>query len=251
MACCTGYCAAESQFDRKRAERDLQRYRRRGADTTTRLMLAELRRWPLEGRQLLDIGGGIGVISAELAGTGIASVTVVEASSAYLEVARREVGSRYAARPTKFLLGNFAVIASTLTDADVVTLDRVVCCYPDAEALLRGAAARARRLLAFTYPRDRWYVRTMIALENFFRRLRGNGFRAFVHPPQRMDAVLKAAGLVRAARHGTLVWVLDLYHREGADSRISEAGGAGEEKDAGDTVPSRFRTSDAPKDIRS
>jgi hypothetical protein len=33
-------------------------------------MLAELRRWPLEGQQLLDVGGGIGVISAELAGTG-------------------------------------------------------------------------------------------------------------------------------------------------------------------------------------
>ena len=70
MACCTRYCAGETQFDSKVAQRDLRRYRRRGADATTRLMLAELRRWPLEGQQLLDVGGGIGVISAELAGTG-------------------------------------------------------------------------------------------------------------------------------------------------------------------------------------
>ncbi len=90
MVCCTGYCAAEAQFDRKVAERDLRRYRRRGADATTRLMLAELRRWPLEGRRLLDVGGGIGVISRELADTGVASATIVEASPAYLEVARRE-----------------------------------------------------------------------------------------------------------------------------------------------------------------
>jgi 2-polyprenyl-3-methyl-5-hydroxy-6-metoxy-1,4-benzoquinol methylase len=100
MVCCTGYCAAEVQFDRKVAERDLRRYRRRGADATTRLMLAELRRWPLEGRRLLDVGGGIGVISKELAGTGVASATVVEASPAYLEVARREAGSQYGSRPT-------------------------------------------------------------------------------------------------------------------------------------------------------
>jgi hypothetical protein len=44
------------------------------------------------------------------------------------------------------------VIAGTLPDADVVTLDRVVCCYPDPEALL-GAAAKTRQVLAFTYPR--------------------------------------------------------------------------------------------------
>ncbi len=216
MECCTGYRAAEMQFGRKVAERDLRRYRRGGADPTTRLILAELRRWPLEGRRLLDVGGGIGVISAELAGSGVASATMVEASPAYLEVARREVGSRYGSRPTQFILGDFAVIAGTLPDADVVTLDRVVCCYPDGESLLREAAARTRQLLAFTYPRDRWYVRMIIALENFWRRLTGSKFRAFVHPPQRMAGALEAAGLVRDARRKAFVWILELYRREGA-----------------------------------
>jgi len=213
MACCTGYCAAEVQFNHKMAERDLRRYRRRGADATTRLMLAELRRWPLEGRRLLDVGGGIGVISKELASTGVASTTIVEASPAYLEVARREAGSQYGSRPTQFILGDFAVIADTLPDADVVTLDRVVCCYPDAETLLREAAARARQLLAFTYPRDRWYVRIVFALQNFWLRLTGKSFRTFIHPSERMGAVLEAAGLVRCARRETLVWILDLYCR--------------------------------------
>jgi magnesium-protoporphyrin O-methyltransferase len=221
MAYCNGYCAAEAQFDGKVAEHDLRRYRRRGADVTTRLLLEELRRQPLEGRRLLDVGGGIGVISAELVDTGLASVTMVEASPAYLEVARREVGSKYGSRPTQFILGDFAAIANTLPKADVVTLDRVVCCYPDGEALLREAAERTLHLFAFTYPRDRWYIRMMIGLENFWRRLTGNKFRAFVHPPQRMDAALEAAGLVRATRRETLVWVLELYRREGAVSNSS------------------------------
>jgi 2-polyprenyl-3-methyl-5-hydroxy-6-metoxy-1,4-benzoquinol methylase len=216
MVCCTGYCAAAAQFDSKVAERDLRRYRRRGADRTTRLMLEELRRWPLEGRHVLDVGGGIGVISRELAETRLASATMVEASPAYLEVARREVGPKYGPRPTQFVLGDFAVIAGTLPDADVVTLDRVVCCYPDSEALLGAAAARTRELLAFTYPRDRWYVRTMIALVNFWLRLTGKKFRAFVHSPEQMAAVLEASGLTPATQRGTLVWMLDLYHRGSA-----------------------------------
>jgi SAM-dependent methyltransferase len=180
MVCCTGYCAAEAQFDRKVAERDLRRYRRRGADVTTRLMLAEVRRWPLEGRTVLDVGGGIGVIIGELADTRISSAALVEASPAYLEVARREVGLKFGSRPIQFVLGDFAVIAGTLPDADVVTLDRVVCCYPDAEALLVAAALRTRQVLAFTYPRDRWYVRSMFALVNLWLRLTGKKFRAFV-----------------------------------------------------------------------
>jgi SAM-dependent methyltransferase len=170
------------------------------------LGLAELRHWPLEGRQLLDVGSGIGVISTELAGASRAGVTVVEASPAYLEIARREVGSRYWSRPTKFVLGDFALIAATLPDADVVTLDRVVCCYPDSEALLMGAADRARQLLAFTYPSDPWYVRTLFALENFWLWLIGKRFRAFVHSPQAMGAVSSAP-----QRRETLTWVHDLY----------------------------------------
>jgi magnesium-protoporphyrin O-methyltransferase len=176
-------------------------------------MLAELRRWPLQDKQLLDVGGGIGVVCAELAGSGLASATLVEASPSYLEVARGEVGLRYASRPTQFLLGDFSLIAGTLPDADVVTLDRLVCCYPDDKALLQAAAARTRQVLAFTYPRERWYVRAMIAMQNFKRRLRGTVFRAFVHPQDRMCATLEAAGLVRATRRETLVWVLDLYRR--------------------------------------
>src|SRR2546425_5279787 len=206
MTCCNQYCAVEKQFNGKVAERDLQSYRRHGPSVITRLMLAELKRSPLQGDDLLDVGSGIGVIGAELADTGLASATLVEASPAYFDVARAEIELRYESRPTRFVLGDFATIADTLTDADVVTLDRVVCCYPDAEALLRGAASRTRRLLAFSYPRDRWYMWTLTVLQNFWRRLRGSPFRAFVHPPEQMAGVLGAAGLVRVGRQGTLIW---------------------------------------------
>src|SRR5260370_12081168 len=102
MVCCTGYCAAEAQFNHKVAERDLRRYRRRGADATTRLMLAELRRWPLEGRRLLDVGGGIGVIIEELARNGVASATIVETPPASFYSPLPNARYQYATPPTQF-----------------------------------------------------------------------------------------------------------------------------------------------------
>ncbi len=213
MTCCPGPCAAAAHFDPKMAERDLRRYQRSGPDASTRILLAELRRWPLDGFHLLDVGGGIGAIPAELAGAGLASVTLADASPSYLEVARRHIAPRYASRPAQFILGDFTATADSLLDADIVTLDRVVCCYPDVEALLRGAAARARQIVAFIYPREKWYVRIAIAVENLWFRVSGNPFRAFLHSPLRMASVLEAAGFVRTARHATLQWALDVYRR--------------------------------------
>ena len=213
MTCCTGPCAAANHFVPKKADRDLRRYQRHGPDATTRILLSELHRWPLQGLHLLDVGGGIGVIAMELASAGLASVTLADASAGYLEVARRHLASRDASLPAQFILGDFATTAGSLPDADVVTLDRVVCCYPDVEALLRGASARARRMVAFTYPRDQWYVRAAVVLENSWYWLKQDPFRAFVHSPERMASVLESAGFVRAARHAILQWALDLYRR--------------------------------------
>src|SRR5216684_8784816 len=215
MTSCTGPCAAATHFVPKKAERDLRRYQRHGPDATTRILLSELRRWPLQGLHLLDVGAGIGVIPVELATAGLATVTLADASAAYLEAARRHLASYDAARPAQFILGDFAATAASLPDADIVTLDRVVCCYPDVEALLRGAATRARRMVAFTYHPDRWYLHAAVAMENSWYRLNQNPFRAFVHSPDRMASVLASAGFVRVARRATLQWALDLYHRPG------------------------------------
>jgi magnesium-protoporphyrin O-methyltransferase len=213
MTCCTGSCAAASHFNSQKADRDLRRYQRHGPDPSTRMLLSQLRRWPLQGLHLLDVGGGIGVIPVELAGAGLAAVTLADASAGYLEAARRHLASRGSSLPAQFILGDFAATAGALPDADIVTLDRVVCCYPDVDALLRGAAARARQVVAFTYPRDAWYVRAGIVVENSWYRLRQDPFRAFVHSPQRMASILESLGFVRAARDASFQWALDLYHR--------------------------------------
>jgi SAM-dependent methyltransferase len=213
MTCCAGHCAAAGFFNRRIAERDLRRYQRRGPDTSTRMLLTELRRWPLQDLQLLDVGSGIGVIAAELAASGLAGATLADASPAYLELARRNVGSRYGSRPTQFILGDFAATSATLPEADVVTLDRVVCCYPDAGALLSAAAARSRRLLAFTHPLRRWYLRAGFAVMNFFFWIVRNPFRIFVHSPQQMASVLETAGFIRAAHRESFLWSFYLYRR--------------------------------------
>lgn len=92
-----------------------------------------------------------------------------------------------------------------------------MCCYPNVEALLRAAAALVRQMIAFTHPRDTWYVRAGVVLENSWYWLGRDTFRAFVHSPERMASILEAARFVRTARQAPLQWALDLYRRIGAN----------------------------------
>lgn len=212
---CSLHCEdSRSVFGPDRAAADLRRYRRRGPDPSTRLILEELRRLPLEGTTVLDVGGGIGVLGLELMAAGAQRVVEVEASNAFLEVSQQQFSERGWGNRLQAVLGDFATLGERTEVADLVTLDRVVCCYPDYEVLLGRACDHARKVLALSFPRNRWYVRASIALENLWRRLRGSSFRAFVHSPRRLAVVMERSGLQRVAERGTPFWVVEVFHRE-------------------------------------
>ncbi|MBI4544234.1 MAG: hypothetical protein HY703_03465, partial [Gemmatimonadetes bacterium] len=85
---------------------------------------------------------------------------------------------------------------------DVVILDRVVCCYPVWQELLRPAAAAARVAVALSYPRQAWWTRAFFGLANTGQWLLRRRFRLYLHPPAEMQAALRADGfLPRVAGH--------------------------------------------------
>ena len=211
MSCCAHCKATDEHFGLDDARRDLERYRRRGPDSTTRLILEAIGRAHLRGGTLLDIGAGIGVIHHELLSGVIARAIHVEAASAYVTVAREEDVRRGAEDSVDYLLGDAVDLSDDLPAADLVTLDRVICCYPDWESLVRVSASKAGRLYAFSVPHDRWYVRTAVAISNLAHRLRGDDFRVFVHPIGEIDGILTERGFRRLVLRRSVVWHVALY----------------------------------------
>jgi len=205
-------CAIDDQFDRARAERDLRSYHRRGPQPTTRRLLGALRE-SKPGGTVLDIGGGVGVIHHELLSHGFQAAVHVDRSQAYIEVARQEAVKAGHGPQVKFVHGDFRAVADSLDDADLVTLDRVVCCDPDYTTLLPLAAGRARQTLALSFPRDRWFVRLLVSIANFWRRLRGSDFRVYVHPPQAVAALLRTLGLRRKRAVAMIAWTIEVWER--------------------------------------
>jgi 2-polyprenyl-3-methyl-5-hydroxy-6-metoxy-1,4-benzoquinol methylase len=203
----------ESQFDDKHAAKDLKRYRRRGPDKTTRLLLDGLKMQGVQGASLLDIGGGVGVVHHELLAAGAQAAVHVDATASNIRAAEEEATHRGHAGRVTFLHGDFVALAPEIPLADVVTLDRVICCYPDMEQLVAASASHARRLYGAVFPRERWFLESFLALGNFVRRMRGNAFRTYVHPIHAIDAALQRQGLTASYVHDTFVWRVSVYSR--------------------------------------
>jgi Methyltransferase domain len=198
--------ATDRHFTPARAQEELASYRRRGPTGTARLMLDSLDEIGVSAETLLDVGAGIGVLHHELLGGRVRRAVHLEAAAAYVEAAREESMRRGHDSRLQFLHGDFVELAPALSVADLVTLDRVVCCYPDLEPLVQQSAAKARRYYALSFPHDRWYVRMHTWWQNERRRRARNPFRTFVHSVARIRALVQAAGFdIRRSRRN-LVW---------------------------------------------
>lgn len=202
-----------SQFGAKTARRELRRFRRRGPMKSTRLLIEDLRAAGAQDASLLDIGGGIGAVHHALIDAGAREAVHVDVSTDYIDAARDESARQGQADRTTFIHGDFVEVAPTLDAADLVALDRVICCYPDMERLVASAAQKTRRVLGAVYPRDVWWVRLSVGAVNVLMRARGMAFRVFVYRPADIDAELRRHGLGRRTLRRTVAWEVVTYDR--------------------------------------
>lgn len=215
MPCCNHCRESADLFDQARAQKQLRKYRKNGApNKSTRLLIDALKSLDLHEKTLLDVGGGVGMIQHELLDEGVATSMLVEASPAYLEAAEKESRRRGHADRTSYRYGDFVELASDLPAADLVTLDRVICCYPHMRRLVETSAAKAVRWYGVVYPKERWYNRMLGRIGNTYCWARSMEFRIYVHSG--VEETIRAEGLVPFYQVETILWKVALYERERA-----------------------------------
>lgn len=200
-------------FDEESVRRELADYRQNGPAGATRHLIEAIRAEGVGGTELLDIGGGVGVIGHELIGAGAASLTAIDLSSNYLDAAREEATDRGYADRAEFRFGDFVQLAPEINDADIVTLDHVLCCYRDWRSLVSASTAKARRLYGVIYPVDRPWWRAASVVGNFVLWLTRSDFRFHIHSDRAVDQFIRSAGFERRYRRGGFLWQTVLYRR--------------------------------------
>ncbi|MHA2313122.1 MAG: class I SAM-dependent methyltransferase [Candidatus Thorarchaeota archaeon] len=203
----------ESKFDQKKATKKLEQYRKDGPDKTTKMLIDAIIEEGISGMTLLDIGGGVGAIQHELLNSGISSCLNVEASRAYVEAAKDEADRQGHADGISHLHSNFVEVANDIPQSDIVTLDRVICCYDDVEGLVGKSSIKALRLYGLVYPRDNLWAKIVTALENLIFRIQRNPFRTYVHPTETVDGIVRSNGFERRFYREVGMWQIVVYKR--------------------------------------
>ncbi len=211
MSCCTE--CTNSHFDESIAQRDLNDYNTKGAKKSTQALLKELKKLNLAGMHLLDIGAGIGVVSNELRHSGLSEITHNDISSAYLSVFKDEFGDQLNGIKINLLQGDFVEASDEIEGADIVVLDKSICCYPHYRELVHSSASKAYTWYAFVIPRDKWWVKFVHYFGELRKSLKGDAFRSFVYPVDKIEEIVLEYGFTKYTQAYQREWHIAIFKK--------------------------------------
>jgi magnesium-protoporphyrin O-methyltransferase len=210
--CCTpkGY---RQIFSEKNAAGEAKRYRRKGLDGTSKRIFDFIRERGVEGKTLLEVGGGIGAIEIELLKAGMARAVNAELTPTYEAAATELLVDADLTDRVERRVMDFAAAGPEVETADVVVMNRVICCYPDMPKLVGAAADRAKGMLVMSFPNRRWWTRLGLTIANFGCRVIRLQFRVFLHPPELILAAVETHGFRTKLNEQGLFWQVTALER--------------------------------------
>ena len=213
MVDCCSVNGLDKMFGGGTARREVRSYRKKGlTDRIAKLV----RRVPTESvreASVLDIGCGVGGAHIELLRRGAASAVGVEVSPAYAEAAQGLATELGHGDSVEYHLGDFVADQDAIVPADIVVLDRVVCCYPDMPGLVTASSARARGFYLLVAPRETWILRGFERAMRLGMWLLRREFRFFLHPLTEIDRRLADGGFAKEFEGESFLWRSTLFTR--------------------------------------
>ncbi len=205
-----GCCSSndyDAMFTSRGAAAAARKFRRHGLTGTASDLASAITASGIPSGSILEVGGGLGEIQVTLLEKGNASTAVnVDLASTWEIEAQKLAMEKGLESRTERIVGDFVRIAGDVRPADIVILHRVVCCYSDWRAMLAAATAKADRLIALTFPIERWWTKTMVRLGNLFNRLRNVQFRAYVHSEAPILDFIRAQGFEISSDQSGFGW---------------------------------------------
>ena len=213
MSCC-GHNRATSRFFSWFAGGYRKRYEKKGFEQSQKNLLEGLQQAGYQGASVLEIGSGTGNFHQSLLLKGATTAIGVDLAPKMLEQARNWARDRDLESRVDYRLGDFVQLADDVDTADVTVLDKVVCCYPDADSLVHRSLEKTRRVYALTYPRYLLFTRIMSKIMGAIFWLVRFDFRNYVHNPAMIAGWVNEAGFKRIYQNHTLLWLSEVYVRD-------------------------------------
>jgi len=198
----------------RKAQKEMERYLKRGPKKSTRWLLEPVLERVNEGDSVLDIGGGVGALLLELQKLSIGDSYYMDISESYTAVFLQEVCEKSLKHKINIHAGDFTEKHHLIPQADIVTLDKVLCCYQDFNHLLTLSLHKTRKMLAYTVPDNVWWVHSINRLQTSLKGLFTRQLVTYVHPIDKMEAVAVAQGFHKVFQKKHTGWLTVVYCKD-------------------------------------
>ena len=217
MGCNCSEVGLDEVFNARFARRDARRYRKKGLPARARELVRLIEQnLPIKGHSTLEGGAGAGALTVELARRGAESALALDAIPYITQFGPALARDFGVSERAHFVTADFANLPADTPAADIVILDRVVCCYPDVDALLGAATDKATRIVGLVYPRDIWWNRVVGRLMNAWSWLTRDATRWYLYRTDRVDGIMRRAGFAGREVTRDWIWQVVLYRRGSA-----------------------------------
>ncbi len=211
MSCCCPHSRSGGRFFSLFARNYRRRFTKKGFEPSQLQLMAGLQLAGYNNATLLEIGSGVGYLHQILLEQGAKTAVGIDLSEDMLKEARDWAAEKGLADRTDYIQGDFIELLDQVEPAEVTILDKVVCCYPYAELLVKSSIAKTTRTYALTYPRKLWFTKLGVAILAIALKLIRSDFRPYVHDPDDVERWVIEAGFKKAYQENTLIWLTQVY----------------------------------------
>ena len=211
MTCCCPHSRSGGRLFSLFARNYRRRFAKKGFEPSQRQLLAGIEQAGFEAASILEIGSGVGHLHMHLLERGAQSATGIDLAEAMIREAHEWAEERKLSDRITYIQGDFIEHLSDIEPADITLLDKVVCCYPDADTLVHRSLDKTRRVYALSYPRYRWFIRLAMGFGAVLLKAVGSSFRPYAHNPADIEQWISEAGFIKQYEATTFIWLSQIY----------------------------------------
>lgn len=198
-----------SRFSKKYAKK----FRKKGLEKVQRYLLEGVKREPLPGKSVLDIGCGVGPLHLTLLKEGAAHSVGIDISEGMIDQAKKFSSELGMQDKTQYIHGDFVQLTDSVGESDITLLDKVVCCYEDLDSLVQTSTAKTKTIYALSHPKENLIMKALFKMQINLGKLFRWKFRPFWHDWQKMRSQIAAQGFNLVYENSTMAWQVLVYKR--------------------------------------
>ena len=212
MTCCC--LESTNEFFNTQARRLEKQFKKKGLRKEQKHLVEGIRRSGMNDTEILEIGCGVGGLHLSLLKDGAAQATGFDISERMIATARTLAAEMGLQERTQYWQGDFVTMHEKAPMADVTVLDKVICCYENASALISRSTAKTRRIYAVCYPCQNGLVRFIFRNAKYLLKLFRQTFHPYYHEPQQIQNWIVENGFEKVYEKETVVWLVQVFCRK-------------------------------------